>query len=379
MVCGTRFGLCFVLVITACASAERTGSAPTGGEATTANAIDARAFELSAGIVVAPSMGSVFVARPGGGIEALDSTSGQPLWSSDEAARPLLAHGGRLLAQRETGSGLPLAVLEAADGAALQRFEVPLPEGARAAIDESPEARFTLSPRAAGGDVILEWEYLERDALGVSPPGGRPFARRELGVLRVDLASGEATLVDPGALPSADGELPPQVERLVAAGELRARPWRTDDLLVAAQQIYEPAGDRLVLRRWRAHTGEALPEVSLSAGRPVAVLPAADRRHLLVVTPLETALGERHRYRWTIHSLATGTAVAERRAERSASPFCIVRGMLLYLELPSGRRIEDRWEEMPLRLRALDPTSGDELWHRAVRDPAFYGPAPPRP
>ena len=27
-----------------------------------------------------------------------------------------------------------------------------------------------------GEAVILEWEYLERDDLGVSPPGGRPFA-----------------------------------------------------------------------------------------------------------------------------------------------------------------------------------------------------------
>ncbi len=338
------------------------------------------AFELAPGVVVDPAAPRIYLAHPGIGIEALDPATGEPLWSSDEAARPLFAHGGRLLAQRESGGGLPLAILEAEGGGVLRRFEVPLPEGVQAAIDESLERRFRISSRAAGAVVLLEWEFLERDALGVSPPGGRAFARRELGALKIDLATGEARAVErAGQLATGGDPLPSPVERLVASGELAARPWRAGEVLAAVQQLYEPGRSRLVLRRWRVDTGAALPEVTLWEGRPVAVLPSADRRHLLVVSPLGGAASERERYLWTIHSLSTGEAVGSRRAERSATPFCLLASMLIHLEPPAGRRLEGRWVERPLRLRAADLAAGTELWQRPLRDTAFRGPAPPRP
>jgi hypothetical protein len=248
----------------------------------------------------------------------------------------------------------------------------------RATVVESLESRFTISARVVGEEALIEWEYLERDVLGVSPPGGRPFARRELGALRLDLETAETRPVDRGEpTAAADEPLPPPVERLVVSGELRLPPWRAGEVLAAAQQLYDPGRERLVLRRWRADTGEALPEVTLLEGRAVAVLPAGDRRHLLVVAPPEALPEAAGRYLWTIHSLATGEAVSNRRAERSATPFCLLGDTLVYLEPPSGRRVEGRWVEAPLRLRAIGP-DGVELWQEEVRDPTFRGPAPPR-
>jgi hypothetical protein len=337
-------------------------------------------FELAAGVVVDPAAPSIYLARPGAGIVALDAVSGKIRWSSDEAARPLIARGGLLVAQRESGAGLPLAILDSADGAVRQRLELPLPEGIRAAVDETLAVRFTISTRGLGERVLLEWDYLARDVLGVSPPGGRPFARHEAGAVGLDLGGGEARVLAGDELPDVvDDALPPAVERLVAAGELRAPPWRTGELLAAARQMHEPGAQRLVLDRWRADTGEALPEVTLREGRPVAALAAADHRHLLVVSPLEVIAEMPERYLWTVHSLATGEAVMSRRAARSAAPFCLLGDMLLYLDPPSGRRVEGGWQERPLRLLALDIESGVELWQREVRDPAFRGPAPPRP
>ena len=78
-----------------------------------------------------------------------------------------------------------------------------------------------------------------------------------------------------------DEPLPAPVERLVAAGELRGPPWRSGAVLAAAQQLFEPGGARLVVKRWWAESGEALPEVTLAHGRPVAVpfdLPEIERR-----------------------------------------------------------------------------------------------------
>lgn len=362
------------LLIAACASAEPPAPPPGTGGASDGAVPDAGSFELTAGVVLAPPAGTVYLAQPGGGIEALDVPSGRLLWSSDEAVRPLVATGGRLLAQREGGAALALVVLDAASGELRQRIAAPLPEGVYAAVDESLRVRFTLAARAAAGGAILQWEYLERDPLGVSPPGGRPFARRDLGALKVDLAAGTATPVSRDELPAA--ALPARLVELLAAGELLHPPWRAGDLLAATRQLYEP--DRLVLRRWRQESGEELPRVVLHEGRAVAVLPAADRRHLLIVTATEAARGEGD-YLWRVHSLTSGEPVAERRSGRSATPFCLLGETLLFVEPPSGRRVESSWEERPLALRAVDAGSGAERWWRPVRDSAFRGPAPPLP
>ena len=368
--------LALLLVTASCASAERPVPVPGATGTARAAAAGVAGFELAAGVIVEPPR-AIYLARPEGGIDALDAQTGELMWTSQVAARPLFVRGGRLLAQRESGSGLSLAVLDTADGGSLRELDLPLPEGLVAPIDESLEVRFTLSPRAVEGAVVLEWEYLQRDVLGVSPPEGRPFARRELGAVEIDLQSGAAKTVDRADLPPREGVLPPPVERLVAAGELRPPLWRAGDLLAATERRYAP-GERLVLRRWRAAGGEALPELTLVEGRAVAVLPSADRRHLLVVKRLEEP-GDGEEYLWSIHSLATGEPVAERRAERSAAPFCLLRGRLLFLEPSSTRRVDGAWRELPLRLRSMDPRSHGELWHRAVRDPASRETPPPRP
>lgn len=368
-----RSGLLLALLATACGSA----GPPAASAGDRAKAPAAPSAELVPGIVVDPAAGALYLAVPGGGIEALDAATGRPLWSSEEAARPLLAVGGRLLAQRESGTGLPLALLNAAGGGLLRRFDAPLPVGVRASVDQSLQADFRLAARASGDGAILEWEYLERDPSGTSPPDGRAFARRDLGSLRLDLESGQAA--PPGEDEAAAGEpLPEPVELLVAAGELRP-PWRAGAVLAAAQQLWEPAAGRLVLRRWLATTGEALPEVTLLEGRAVAVLPSADKRHLLVVTTRAGEAAGPEPYLWSLHLLATGEAVLERPAARSATPFVLLAGRLIFVEPPSGRRVEGRWEERPRRLRALEAASGVELWQRPVRDPAFRGPVPPRP
>ncbi len=361
----------------ACASAEPPAPTPDAEQPPEGAAVRATAFELAPGVVVSPAEEAVYVARPEGGTEAVQVRSGETLWSSEAAERPLIATGGRLLAQRGRGAGLPLVVLDAADGEALLRIDAPLPQGVHAGFGETLERRFTIAPALLGETAILEWEYLERDALGVSPPGGRAFARRDLGALRVDLLTGRATLEERGGSTTGDSELAPLVARLMTEGELRSPPWRSGELLAATRQLYGP--DRLVLRRWRAETGKALPEVVLSEGRPVAVLPSPDRRHLLVVRRRDAEAGGGEPYLWTIHSLASGRQLGERPAERSATPFCLLGATLLFPEPPAGRRVQGEWREEPLALRALDIRSGDELWRRPLRDSAFRGPAPPRP
>jgi len=48
-------------------------------------------------VVINIGSGSLVVMRPGGGIDALDASTGKLRWTSAEADRPLLAEGGRLI------------------------------------------------------------------------------------------------------------------------------------------------------------------------------------------------------------------------------------------------------------------------------------------
>src|SRR4051812_10693769 len=59
------------------------------------------AFELLPGVVVDRSRPAVYLQRPDQGIGAVEPSSGALLWSSREAAKPLLVYGDLLVAQTE--------------------------------------------------------------------------------------------------------------------------------------------------------------------------------------------------------------------------------------------------------------------------------------
>ena len=90
------------------------------------------------GVVVDPTSASVFVMRPGGGIEAISIPTGRQLWQTDLADKPLEIRGGRLLAQIETADHgvLPLLIVDAQHGALISEHQLTLPEHVHARIDD---------------------------------------------------------------------------------------------------------------------------------------------------------------------------------------------------------------------------------------------------
>ena len=135
---------------------------------------------------------------------------------------------------------------------------------------------------------------------------------------------------------------------------MRKAPWRIGPILALAADRVTTEGPQVVLRRWDAESGAPLPDVKLFEGRPVARLPSADGRHLLISSLPEESSGAWERYLWSIFSLASGELVAEMRHHRSADRFSILGATLLHLSQPFGRRVGDEWVEEPLKLRAVD-------------------------
>ena len=343
---------------------------------------DPPSFELSSGVVLEPDPPVAYLMVPEGGIEAVDCVTGETLWKTTEAAKPLAVFGRRLIVQKEAAGRtdvLPIGILDSRDGSgASVAARVPLPPGTRALVNQGLGVSFTVRAWEEQGDLIVAWEYLEQDVTGTSPlPGAVPFLHRAAAAARVDLDSGR---IEPlaAAAPSRAAPLPPEVQRLVDAGELRQAPWRVGKILAAVTDQTAQAGQRrVVLGRWDAATGAPLREVTLFAGRPLAQLLSADRRHLLVSSLTDAGTGVWKRYLWSIFSLASGELVAEMRHHRSADRFSILGATLLHLSQPFGRRVGDEWVEEPLKLRAVDLGSGAERWSRALRDTAYRGPRPP--
>ena len=64
----------------------------------TVNAKDQSGFDLAPGAVLASSSGILYASHPDKGIDAISIVSGEVVWHSDAAARPVLIRDGQLLA-----------------------------------------------------------------------------------------------------------------------------------------------------------------------------------------------------------------------------------------------------------------------------------------
>lgn len=340
------------------------------------------AFELSPGVVVDPDPSIVYLMRPESGIEAVDSASGKTIWRTTEIAKPLTVVGRRLVVQTQTARRaelLPIALLDVKDGSmTAETLEIPLPPGVRALITQELGESFSARGWLESGDLIIAWTYLRQDVTGMAPPpGAAPFAARDEGAVRVDLDSGRVERLSVHAT-TKEPILPPKVQDLVDSGELRKAPWRIGGVLAATvDQTTDSGSRRVALRRWDAATGAPREDILLFEGSPLAQLPSADHRHLLIVSLAAASSDAWDRYQWSIFSLASGELVGEFRYHQSANRFSVLGTILLHLAQPYGRRVEGKWVEQALKLEAFDLRRGIDLWSRALRDTVYRGPQPP--
>jgi len=302
---------------------------------------------LRDGVIVDAARGVAYVMNRGGGVDALRTSDGSTIWSSPEAARPLLVRGDLLVAQAEAKAAgeLPVLTLDRASGRTLSRAAVALPASLFASVKDGPRSSFRVSASALDGGVLVRWEARragkgnELQGYVPSPDEGRapetaaaPLHARAAG----ELLQGSAVL-DPRA-----GTVRLQAKTAVAAAPMAVA----------------------VLR-----TFSGLREVS---GRKFL---SADGRHVLVSEAVEPRQVF-ERYRWSIYTRG-GDLVGELASHRSAAPFVVAGSRLLFESRPYGVRSGDEMVERPLQLRAFDLASGGEAWAQTLRQVEFGGPFPP--
>jgi hypothetical protein len=317
--------------------------------------------------------------NPKGGIDAVDLSSGKLLWSTTNAAKPLLLHGRRLVAQAESaapGNRLRIVVLDAQDaGKRLLETTVQLPKEIQVAIDDGLGTTFRTGARLHEDKVIVSWQY-SKQHIGGAPPGPNAKVRVTAGAVRIDLKTGHADTLRPDQVASTpETQLPDNVARLIKLGTLPGPLWQVGNVLAAIERTSDEGGQRSILRRWHSETGRPMPEVVLFDAELTFRYTSADGRYLLASKRLDSA---KPHWVWRIYSLETGEQVAEVRHASPAAWFFITASSLIYEAPPTGRISNGELVvDQPLRLRAINLETSAELWERPFRDTAYRGPYPP--
>ena len=115
--------------------------------------------------------------------------------------------------------------------------------------------------------------------------------------------------------------------------------------------------------------GERLSQV------PGVQFPSADGRHVLTSQRIaDDSVWEK--YRWTIYDRDTGERVGAFNSHLRLASFFVLGTQAIYETGPFVRRTESGLVDEPLKIRAVDLRTGQELWSREVRDTAYRGPYP---
>jgi hypothetical protein len=294
-------------------------------------------FELTDGVIVDSARGALYLMSPDHGIDAINLASGKIVWHTAGAAKPLLLFDDRLVAQAENPAAmrvLRVVVLNTAmQGEPVTSAAVPLPAPAFASIDSGMGTSFTADARPLSrGEIQVWWRFAQRAVSGFLRPSPAPMLEIN-GAARIDLETAQVQV-----LPTRDAAVQP---RPTANGGLPT-------------------------------------DIKLEPGFNLAIV-SADGQTILANKPAGTDATGWMDYLWAIYSLRTRARLAEIRMPTSAAPFFVWNSMLLYVSRPYGRRVDGKWLQEPLELRAVDLSGGREAWKTPIRDTAYHGPFPPRP
>lgn len=281
-------------------------------------------IRLCTGAIADRDRGQVYLMRPGGGIEAV-LLSGEIAWTTNVASKPLQLLGSTLLAQTESlapDGSLAVERLSPTSGAQVgSTVNVSLPAGVWGSIDDGPGQSLATEASIVSGAAVVRWQAIER------PVGALfgPPASVQSGVSMLNPTTG-AVAATAAAFPQA----PPT----------------------------------------------AVPEGQGIDGVPGEQFYSADGRHVLVSERIaDDSVWEK--YRWSIHSLDSGERLNDVFHHLSRVAFVVIGSTFVYESPAFLRRLGEDWIDAPLELRAIDLSTGSEIWTRPLRDTLYRGPMPP--
>jgi hypothetical protein len=310
-----------------------------------------------------------FVANASGGIDAIDLVTGELLWQTAEAQRPLVAGGDRLFAHT-VGKDNQLRVL-ACDvtrrGAVLLKSP-PLTLPDWVVPCDGPGRSFTTHCCLEKDHLVLLWEAKSW------PTGVKTGERRQAtGACRIAVTNGQVQQLEP---PAAGPHPPPELDKLTSRWQ-----GRSADQFKAVVLEEEGLQQKLLLRTWDSAGNPVGSPRELLRGQRLLVLPTVDERFLCIrdassSPDTRSSEDDRLRFGWTVVSVATGEAV-ERAPFVPGTQAIALQAPRLYV-LVSGpvRGPIDRPFVPPRLLQAIDLKTGKRIWERPVEGKQLLPPDP---
>jgi len=310
---------------------------------------------MSPGVVVDLAAERLYMMSPKGGIDAIGLASGNLLWTSKAAGKPLAMFDDRLAAQTEAVGGsnsLPIVLLDTKSGRVVSTIAVLLAADAmRPSIDDGMAAASSVQARVVSDGLLVSWTVTGRP---VSPIPKPESVRNDSGAALINLQTHHVTaLASDQAAAMLRGTTSAATPSLSGVEGVYFPPERAGRVFVSVKLGAASAGQHAVMKRW-SETGEPLPDIELGPGF-VAYAISADQSLLLVISG---AAGPR--YLWSIYTIASGQRVGEvRLPDSSSQSFFVWHSILIYRSSA---------------LHAVDLKTGTEIWTRALRDTSYHGP-----
>jgi hypothetical protein len=340
--------------------------------------VDDNSFEMLQGVIVDPVADRLYLMNPHGGINAVGLASGNLLWTSAAAGKPLAAYDDRLAAQAEPSPGthsLPIVFLNTRDGGrvestiAIQIPAVTTPPS----IDDRMGASSLVNAGVEQDGLLVRWTVTSRRVSPIPRPVG---VQTISGAALINLRTYQAVTLTGDDLARAElrGKISSDTTRLSGTEGLYFPPQPVGRFFVSVKLGPSSAGQPAVMKRWSAESGEPLPEIELGPGF-IASLVSADKSLVLIVTKTS---GRDHL--WSFYAIATGQRFGEvRLPESTPQPFFVWHSILITEASPDSRTVSGKLVEEPLRVRGIDLKTGSEIWTRPLRDTSYRGSYPPHP
>jgi hypothetical protein len=311
-----------------------------------------------------------FFASAAGGLEAIDLKTGEVLWETAEAQRPLLVWGTRLLAQAGVQRNrLRVLVFDLADNGhcVLESDPVVLPEWVVTA--DAPGRSFDAHWKLDGNQLVLAWEATAWYAAVARPTSQQQVAARKhaMGMARIDLDTGR---VEQGPAERAAAEPPAGPLQALEKKSVR---WqgRVGSRHCAAILEDRDGQQTLVLRSWDQATGREAQPRELLRGKRLLLQATLDGSFFLLrdagSAPDEKGLGkDRTDQHWTLISPELGGEVGRLPYEPGTQAVAVLGRRAYYCVAGPVRGHIDRPLVQPRTLKAYDLTAGKTVWERPV-------------
>jgi hypothetical protein len=310
-----------------------------------------------------------FFASAAGGIEAIDLRTGEVLWDTPEAQRPLVVLGTRLLAQAGVQRNrLRILVFDLTQNGhcVLESDPVILPDWVVTA--DAPGRSFDAHWHLDRNHLVLSWQAAAWYAGAARPTARQEEAahKRASGTASINLDTGQ---VEQGPAPARAVErsasLPPELEK-------KAVRWQGVVGGVRGAVLLEDAGPEqaLVLHAWDSN-GKEVGAHELLRGKRLLLQPTLDGHHLCFrdagAAPDEKNLGkDRPEHHWLVLSLDRPDAVASLPFEPGTQAVAVLGSRAYYCVSGQVRGHMDRPLVQPRTVKAYDLKAGKVLWQRPV-------------